>query len=54
MCSRFIPIKEGCKFADGERLPTRAHVRLAERRRVIVFAMTADARTPQEAARALT
>jgi pimeloyl-ACP methyl ester carboxylesterase len=34
-----------------ERLPTRAHVLLAERRRVIVFAMTADAGTPQEAAR---
>jgi hypothetical protein len=49
----FILVKEGCKFADGERLPTRAHAQLAERRRVIVFAMTADARTPQEAARTL-
>jgi pimeloyl-ACP methyl ester carboxylesterase len=35
----------------GERLPTRAHALLAERWRVIVFAMTADAGTPQEAAR---
>jgi pimeloyl-ACP methyl ester carboxylesterase len=34
---------------DGER-PTRAHALLAERRRVIVFATTADAATPQEAA----
>jgi hypothetical protein len=32
-------------------LPTRAHTLLAERRRVIVFPMTADAGTPQEAAR---
>jgi pimeloyl-ACP methyl ester carboxylesterase len=32
-------------------LPTRAHALLAERRRVIVFAMPADARSPQEAAR---
>jgi hypothetical protein len=38
-------------IADGERLPTCAHTLLAERRRVIVFAMTADAGTPQEAAR---
>jgi pimeloyl-ACP methyl ester carboxylesterase len=38
-------------IADGEGLPTRAHALLAERRRVIVFAMTADAGTPQEAAR---
>ncbi len=38
-------------IADGERLPTRAHALLAERRRVIAFAMTADAGTPQEAAR---
>ena len=36
---------------DGQRLPTRAHTLLAERRRVIVFAMTADAGSPQEAAR---
>jgi pimeloyl-ACP methyl ester carboxylesterase len=36
---------------DGVRLPTRAHTLLAERRRVMVFAMTADAGTPQEAAR---
>jgi pimeloyl-ACP methyl ester carboxylesterase len=36
---------------DDERLPTRAHALLAERRRVIVFAMTADVGTPQEAAR---
>jgi pimeloyl-ACP methyl ester carboxylesterase len=35
---------------DGERLPTRAHALLAERRRVMVFAMTADAETPQETA----
>jgi hypothetical protein len=34
---------------DG-RLPTRAHALLAERRRVIVFAMTADAGSPEEAA----
>jgi hypothetical protein len=34
---------------DG-RLPTRAHALLAERRRVIVFAMPADAGTPQQAA----
>jgi len=32
---------------DGQRLPTRAHALLAERRRVIVFAMTADAGSPQ-------
>jgi pimeloyl-ACP methyl ester carboxylesterase len=32
-------------------LPTRAHALLAERRRVIVFAMTADAGSPREAAR---
>jgi hypothetical protein len=38
-------------IVDGERLPTRAHAFLAERRRVIVFAMTADLGTPQEAAR---
>ena len=38
-------------IVDGEPLPTRAHALLAERRRVIVFAMTADAGTPQEAAR---
>jgi hypothetical protein len=38
-------------IVDGERLPTRAHALLAERRRVIVFAMTADLGTPQEAAR---
>jgi len=36
---------------DGQRLPTRAHTLLAERRRVIVFAMTADAGSPQGAAR---
>jgi pimeloyl-ACP methyl ester carboxylesterase len=35
---------------DGD-LPTRAHALLAERRRVIVFAITADAEPPQEAAR---
>lgn len=35
---------------DGSR-PTRAHALLAERRRVIVFAMKADAGTPDEAAR---
>jgi pimeloyl-ACP methyl ester carboxylesterase len=34
---------------DGN-LPTRAHALLAERRRVIIFAMTADAGTPQQAA----
>jgi pimeloyl-ACP methyl ester carboxylesterase len=38
-------------IADGEGLPTRAHELLAERRRVIVFAMTADAGTPEEVAR---
>ena len=37
-------------IVDGERLPTRAHALLAERRRVIVFAMTADAGSAQEAA----
>ena len=37
-------------IAEGERLPTRAHALLAERRRVIVFALT-DAGTPQQAAR---
>jgi pimeloyl-ACP methyl ester carboxylesterase len=31
-------------------LPTRAHALLAERRHVVVFAMTAEAGTPQEAA----
>jgi len=36
-------------IADG-RVPTRAHALLAERRRVIVFAMTADCGTPPEAA----
>jgi pimeloyl-ACP methyl ester carboxylesterase len=35
---------------DG-RLPTRAHALLAERRRVVVFAITADVGTPREAAR---
>jgi pimeloyl-ACP methyl ester carboxylesterase len=35
---------------DG-RFPTRAHALLAERRRVIVFAITADAGSPQGAAR---
>jgi pimeloyl-ACP methyl ester carboxylesterase len=35
---------------DGA-LPTRAHVLLAERRRVIVFPMMVDAGTPREAAR---
>ncbi|HJU17117.1 MAG TPA: hypothetical protein VJ770_11685 [Stellaceae bacterium] len=35
---------------DGGR-PTRAHALLAERRRVIVFALTADSGTPQQAAR---
>ena len=35
---------------DG-RLPTRAHSLLAERRRVIVFSMTAEAGSPQEVAR---
>jgi len=36
----------------GDRgLPTRAHALLPERRRVIVFAMTADAGSPREAAR---
>ena len=38
-------------IANGERLPRRAHALLAEHRRVIVFAMTADAGTPREAAR---
>ena len=37
---------------DGE-LPTRAHALLAERRRVIVSAMTADTGSPQEAARGI-
>ena len=38
-------------IVGDEPLPTRAHALLAERRRVIVFAMTADAGSPQEAAR---
>ena len=38
-------------IVDGERLPTRAHALLAERRRVIVFAKPADAGSAQEAAR---
>jgi pimeloyl-ACP methyl ester carboxylesterase len=37
-------------LGDGG-LPTRAHALLAERRRVILFAMTAEAGSPQEAAR---
>jgi len=49
-----------CEAGSGETIvaitgdggvPTRAHALLAERRRVIVFAMTADAGTPPEAAR---
>jgi hypothetical protein len=49
-----------CEAGSGERivaivgdrgLPTRAHALLAERRRVIVFAMTADAGSPREAVR---
>jgi pimeloyl-ACP methyl ester carboxylesterase len=51
-----------CEAGSGETVvaivgdsgpPTRAHELLAERRRVMVFAMTADAGTPQEAARRL-
>jgi hypothetical protein len=38
-------------ITDGEPLPTRAHALLAERRRVIVFAMTANEGSPQEGAR---
>jgi pimeloyl-ACP methyl ester carboxylesterase len=38
-------------IVGDESLPTRAYALLAERRRVIVFPMTADAGTPQEAAR---
>jgi pimeloyl-ACP methyl ester carboxylesterase len=38
-------------ITGDERHPTRAHALLAERRRVIVFAMTADAGSPREAAR---
>jgi pimeloyl-ACP methyl ester carboxylesterase len=37
-------------LGDG-RLPTRAHALLADRQRVIVFAMTADAGSAQQAAR---
>jgi len=37
-------------ITDGEQLPTRAHALLAERRRVMVFAMTADLGRPQETA----
>jgi pimeloyl-ACP methyl ester carboxylesterase len=37
-------------LGDG-RPPTRAHALLAERRRVLVFAMTADGGTPQDIAR---
>jgi pimeloyl-ACP methyl ester carboxylesterase len=37
-------------ITDIEQLPTRAHALLAERRRVMVFAVTADAETPQETA----
>lgn len=49
-----------CEAGSGEAVvaiigdggsPTRAHALLAEHRRVIVFAMTAEAGTPQEAAR---
>ena len=36
---------------DGERPPTRAHALLAERRRIMVFAMTTDLGRPREAAR---
>jgi pimeloyl-ACP methyl ester carboxylesterase len=38
-------------IVGDEALPTRAHALLAARRRVIVFPTTADAGTPQEAAR---
>jgi pimeloyl-ACP methyl ester carboxylesterase len=38
-------------ITGGGGLPTRAHALLAERRRVIVFAMPADAGSPWEAAR---
>jgi pimeloyl-ACP methyl ester carboxylesterase len=38
-------------IADGEGVPTRAHTLLAERRRVIVFAMMTAGATPAEAAR---
>jgi pimeloyl-ACP methyl ester carboxylesterase len=38
-------------IVDGEGLPTRAHALLAERRRVIVFALTPDDGSPQAAAR---
>jgi pimeloyl-ACP methyl ester carboxylesterase len=38
-------------IAGDGRLPTRAHELLAERRHVIVFAMTAEAGTPQQTAR---
>jgi hypothetical protein len=49
-----------CEAGSGETIvaivgdgsyPTRAHALLAERRRVIIFAMPADAGSPQEAAR---
>ena len=51
-----------CEAGSGETVvaivgddgpPTRAHELLAERRRVMVFAMTADVGTPKEAARRL-
>jgi pimeloyl-ACP methyl ester carboxylesterase len=51
-----------CEAGSGETVvaivgdsgpPSRAHELLAERRRVMVFAMTADTGTPQEAARRL-
>jgi pimeloyl-ACP methyl ester carboxylesterase len=51
-----------CEAGSGETVvaivgdsgpPSRAHALLAERRRVMVFAMTVDAGTPQEAARRL-
>jgi pimeloyl-ACP methyl ester carboxylesterase len=38
-------------IVGGEESPTRAHALVAERRRVIVFAMPVEAGSPQEAAR---
>jgi pimeloyl-ACP methyl ester carboxylesterase len=38
-------------ITGDRKLPTRAHALLAERRRVIVFAMSADSGSPREAAR---
>jgi pimeloyl-ACP methyl ester carboxylesterase len=40
-------------IVEGEQLPTRAHSLLAEHRHVMLFGITADAGTPQKAARGI-